>query len=175
MLLSADSTLAFPRSLVFSTYRDKLVDLVEFLPNIRSIQTQSRKEVDGKLELVNVWRGGGDIPGAARAVLSEDMLSWTDYATWNERDFTCEWRIETHSFTAAVSCAGKNRFVDVDGKTRLEIRGELKIDGKKIRAVPRLLASTVSKAVEDMLIKKITPNLISVSDGLRLYLEQHRS
>jgi len=175
MLLSADSTLAFPRSLVFSTYRDKLVELVEFLPNIRDIRIESRKEVDGKTELVNLWRGGGEIPAAARAVLSEDMLSWTDYASWDERDFTCSWRIKTHSFTEAVSCAGKNRFIDLDGQTKLEIRGELSIDGKKIRAVPRLLAGTVSKAVEDMLVKKITPNLISVSDGLRQYLEKHRA
>ena len=50
MLLSADSTLAFPRPLVFSTYRDHLVDLVEFLPNIRAIEVESKKEVDGKVE-----------------------------------------------------------------------------------------------------------------------------
>ena len=58
---------------------------------------------------------------------------------------------------------------------RLEIRGELNIDGKKIKGVPRLLAGSVSKAVEEMLVKKITPNLISVSDGLRRYLEKHAS
>src|SRR5258706_16482914 len=109
MLLSADSTLAFPRPLVFSTYRDHLVDLVEFLPNIRSIEIESRKEAGGRVEFVNLWRGGGDIPAAARAILSQDMLSWTDYASWNESDFTCAWRIETHSFTEAGSCGGTNR------------------------------------------------------------------
>jgi hypothetical protein len=149
--------------------------LVEYLPNIRSIKTESRKEIDGRVEFVNLWRGGGDIPAAARAVLSEDMLSWTDYASWDERAFTCDWRIETHSFTEAVTCGGTNRFIELDGKTRLEIRGELTIDGKKIKAVPRLLANRVGKAVEEILVKKITPNLISVSDGLRSYLEQHRS
>lgn len=171
MRLSADAALPFSRARVFSAYRDKLVELVEFLPNIRGIEERSRKDDGPRSEIVNVWRGGGDIPAAARAVLSEDMLNWTDYASWDESDFSCAWRIETHSFTEAVSCQGKNRFVETGSGTRLEIRGELGIDATKIRGVPRLLAKTVGKAVEDLLVKKITPNLISVSDGLRRYLE----
>lgn len=172
MLLSADATLPYARPVVFAAYRDHLVDLVEFLPNIRRIDVTSRKEDGTKTELVNEWHGGGEIPAAARAVLSENMLSWTDYAAWNEEEWTCAWRIETHSFTEAVSCGGKNRFVEVEGKTRLEIRGELTIEAAKIKGVPRLLAKTVGKTVEDFLVKKITPNLLSVSDGLRQYLER---
>ncbi|MFO0570042.1 MAG: hypothetical protein U0263_30645 [Polyangiaceae bacterium] len=173
MHLEADSTLAFPRPLVYATYRDKLVELVEFLPNIREIEVKSRKDDGKRVEFVNEWHGGGEIPAAARAVLSENMLSWTDYAKWNEDEWSCEWKIETHSFTEAVHCAGKNRFVEIDGKTRLEIRGELAIDGNKIKGVPKLLAKTVSRAVEDLLVKKITPNLLSVSDGLAKYLAKH--
>lgn len=171
MLLSADASLPFSRSVVFAAYRDHLVDLVEFLPNIRRIEIKSRKDDGDKTELVNEWHGGGEIPAAARAFLSESMLSWTDYASWSADDWTCAWRIETHSFTEAVHCAGKNRFAEVDGKTRLEIRGDLTIEASKIRAVPRLLAGRVATAVEDFLVKKITPNLLSVSDGLQKYLE----
>ena len=172
MELRADATLAFPRPIVFHTYRDSLVDLVEYLPNIRRIELKTRKDDGAKTEMVNEWHGGGEIPAAARAVLSENMLSWTDYASWDESDWSCAWRIETHSFTEAVRCAGKNRFVETDGGTRLEIRGALEIDGSKLKAVPRLLSKTVAKAVEDILVKKITPNLLSVSDGLRKYLER---
>lgn len=171
MQLSADAALPFPRPRVFSAYRDKLVELVEFLPNIRRIEERSREDDGPRSEIVNVWHGGGDIPAAARAVLSEDMLTWTDYASWDESEYTCAWRIETHSFTEAVSCQGKNHFIETQSGTRLEIRGELRVDATKIRGVPRLLAKTVGKAVEDLLVKKITPNLISVSDGLRRYLE----
>lgn len=174
MLLSADASLPFPRPVVFATYRDHLVDLVEFLPNIRRIEVKTRKDEGKRTELLNEWHGGGDIPAAARAFLSESMLSWSDYASWNEDDWTCSWRIETHAFTEAVSCAGKNQFVESDGKTRLEIRGELVIDGAKLKGVPKLLSKRVASAVEDILVKKITPNLLSVSDGLRQYLEQRR-
>lgn len=174
MLLSADASLPFPRPLVFATYRDHLVDLVEFLPNIRRIEVKTRKDEGKRTELLNEWHGGGEIPAAARAFLSESMLSWSDYASWNEDDWTCSWRIETHAFTEAVSCAGKNQFVESDGNTRLEIRGELVIDGARLKGVPKLLSKRVASTVEDILVKKITPNLLSVSDGLRQYLEQRR-
>lgn len=174
MDLSADASLLFPRDVVFSAYRDHLVDLVDFLPNIRRIEVKSRKDTDNVVELVNEWHGGGEIPAAARVVLSESMLSWTDYAEWNEAAYTCKWRIETHSFKDAVDCRGENRFIDVDGGTRLEIRGRLTIDAKKVKGVPKLLSKSVSKTVEDFLVKKITPNLIEVSGGLRRYLERQQ-
>jgi hypothetical protein len=172
MLISADAKLDFPRDVVFRTYRDDLVHFAEFLPNIRRIEVRSRENEDGVVKLVNIWHGGGEIPAAARMVLSESMLSWTDYANWRESDYTCEWRIETHSFKDAVDCKGNNRFIEVEGGTRLEIRGELEIDASKVKAVPKLLSKSVSKTVAEFLIKKITPNLIEVTDGLRRYLEK---
>ncbi|MCC6901647.1 MAG: hypothetical protein IT377_21930 [Polyangiaceae bacterium] len=174
MLLTADASLLFPRPVVFAAYRDHLADLVEFLPNIRRIEVERRQDRGSVTELLNQWHGGGEIPAAARAFLSESMLSWSDYATWNEAEWTCDWRIETHAFTEAVHCAGKNRFVEIDGGTRLEIRGELTIDGGKLKGVPKLLSKRVASTVEDLLVKKITPNLLSVSDGLQKYLEQKR-
>ncbi len=170
MKLTADCSLPYPLERVFLAYRDHLVDLVEFLPNIRRIDEKSRAQEGALTSIVNEWHGGGDIPSAARMVLTESMLSWTDYASWREDEKTCAWRIETHSFTEAVSCEGKNRFVETPEGTRLEIRGEIAIDATRIRGVPRLLSSSVSKTVEDFLVKKITPNLLSVSDGLTRYL-----
>jgi hypothetical protein len=160
---------------VFCVYRDRLVELVEFLPNIRRIEEKLREDLDGVTRIVNEWTGGGEIPSAARAVLSEGMLSWIDFATWNESDHTCQWRIETKSFREAVSCQGTSTFLEVPEGTRLEIRGQLEIDAAKIRGVPKLLAKRVGITVEDFLVKKITPNLLSVSDGLRRYLTKHQA
>lgn len=173
MQLEADAVLPFPRDLVFEAYRESLPELVEYLPNIRRIEVKERKEEGALVELVNEWHGGGEIPSAARMVLSDAMMSWTDYATWNGQEYTCAWRIETHSFTEAVSCSGKNRFIELsDSETRLEIRGSLEIDPAKVKGVPALLRGKVAKTVEDFLGKKITPNLIEVSDGLTRYLEK---
>ncbi len=171
MELRADANIPFPRDVVFAAYRDKLIDMLPYLPNVRAIEVRKREE-DGKVvKMLNFWKGGGDIPAAARAFVSEGMLSWLDYATWNEEAFTCDWKIEPQAFTEAITCVGNNKFI-VDGeKTKLEIRGEISIDPKKLKGIPGFLSGKVAKAVEELLISKIKPNLVSTADGLTKYLE----
>lgn len=171
MELKADAKFPFPREVVFKAYRDHIRELLPYLPNVRSIEIKSRDEADGKVNFVNVWLGGGDIPAVARAFVSEKMLSWDDIASWDERDFTCAWNIKTHAFSEAVDCKGKNRFLEDGAGTLLEIRGTIQIDGKKIPGVPGLLAGKVGKAVEDLLVSKIQPNLVSTAQGLAKFLE----
>ena len=172
MIVSTNTHIPFPRSLVYATYRDKLIELVPYLPNVRSIEVKSRRQEGGLIHFVNEWHGGGEIPVVARTVLSEGMLSWTDLATWNESEFTTEWRVKTHAFTEAVHCAGVHRFKEVDNGTLIETRGELVIDAKQLKGVPQLFAGTVGRTVEDFLSKKIAPNLLQVSEGVRHYLER---
>ncbi len=173
MDIRADARIPFPREIVFAAYRDEIVDLLPYLPNVRSIEIKSRKDDGNVVEFVNEWRGGGDIPAAIRAVLSEAVLAWTDYATWRADAMCCDWRTETHAFTDAVTCKGSNRFVaDGDGKTLLEIRGSLEIDAKKIRGVPSFFAGKVGRAVEEFLVGKIQSNLVETAKGLAKYLEE---
>ncbi len=171
MELSADAVLPFPRPMVFAAYRDELTSLLKYLPNVRKIEVLSREERDGIVTLHNVWHGGGEIPAAARAFLSEAMLTWDDHARWDEARWACNWRIATRSFTEAVRCEGENRFSEVEGGTRLEIRGVLSIDGSKVRGVPRLLAGKVASTVESFLADKIRPNLVETAASLRKHLE----
>lgn len=173
MELRTEATIDHPRDRVFRVYRDELPDLVPFLPNVRAIEVKSRKDAGSIVELVNVWRGGGEIPSALRAILSESVLSWTDYATWNEDDFTCTWRTETHSFQEAVDSRGKNRFVDL-GPDRMAIRieGRLDVDATKIPGVPKLVAGKVGKLLESFLVKQVADNLQEVARGVSRYLSQ---
>jgi streptomycin 6-kinase len=170
MDLRADTKLPFPRAVVFAAYRDRLQDMLAYLPNVRKIEVRSREEEGNVVRLVNFWQGGGEIPAAARAFVSEAMLSWLDYATWDAAAFTCAWRIEPGAMTEAITCKGLNTFAEVDGGTVMEIRGELVIDPKKLRGVPGFLAGTAAKAAEDLLASKIRPNLVSTADGVTKWL-----
>lgn len=172
MIISVNTYVPFPRPLVYATYRDKLAEIVSYLPNVRQIDIKSRREENGLIHFVNEWHGGGEIPHIARTILSETMLSWTDFATWNESNFTTAWRTETHVFTEAVNCTGKNSFFEKDGGTLIESRGQLIIDAKKIKNVPFLFVEPLGRAVEDFLGKTIEPNLQQVGEGVRLYLEK---
>jgi len=69
-------------------------DLLPYLPNIRRIEIKKREQEGSVVKFVNVWHGGGDIPTVARAFLSESMLAWTDFATWRQDAFECDWRFD---------------------------------------------------------------------------------
>jgi hypothetical protein len=174
MELKADVHIAFPRELVFSTYRDDITKLLPYLPNVRKIEVKSRTDDGSISKLVNEWHGGGEIPAAMRAVLSEAMLGWTDYATWDKDKLCVDWRTETHAFTEAVRCIGHNVFRDDGpGKTLVEMRGSLEIDAKKIKGVPGFLAGKIGRTVEEFLVGKIQPNLVETAKGVAKYLEEH--
>jgi hypothetical protein len=171
--ITVDSQIAFPRSVVYATYRDRLTELVAYLPNVRSLQLKSRQETDQQVRVVLEWHGGGDIPAAARVLLSEDLLTWTEYDVWHGQEFTVEWRIETHAYREAVFCAGKNRFLAQDDqRTLVESRGELRIDPSKIHGVPSFLIGQLVHLIEEVLAKTIEPNLVRMGQAVQTYLQQ---
>jgi hypothetical protein len=173
--LEVSVEIPYPREKVFTTYRDKLPDLVPFLPNVRGITVVSRDEEGPVIKLLNHWKGGGDIPSIVRKFLSENLLEWDDYATWRQESFTTEWRTVVPAFKEAVRAEGTNRFDDLGGtRTRLVIAGDLEVDARKIKGVPGLLAGTIGPAVEKFLVGSIKPNLIAVSKGVEKYLDQNR-
>lgn len=174
MELRAETTVPKPRDAVYRVNRDKLVELVPYLPNVRGIEVKSRVEkAPGVFELVNVWHGGGDVPAAVRSVLSESVLSWTDYAEWHESSWSCEWRSESHSFKNAVNSRGHNEFAEAGpGRTVIRIVGRLDVDASKIPGIPRLMAGTIGKLVEGFLVKQVQDNLAEVGRGVDRYLRE---
>lgn len=171
MEIKTDVSLSFPRARIFKTYRDRLEDLAPHLPNIRSIQVSSREDRPGEVHLVNEWAGGGDIPAVARAIVSESMLSWTDYATWKEGTFTVEWRTVVHAFPGALQSSGVNRFIETPTGARIEFRGELVCDASKVPGVPKLLARSLNGTLEKLFVSKIAENLAAVGLGVGKLLE----
>jgi hypothetical protein len=174
MKLDVSVEIPYPREKVFHTYRDKLPELVPYLPNVRGISVTSREDLGAITKLLNRWKGGGEIPALVRKFISDDLLEWDDHAIWNQNEFTTQWRTVVPAISEAVRAEGLNRFEDLGGRTRLVISGLLEVDAKKIKLVPRLLAGTIGPAVEKFLVGAIKPNLVAISKGLEKYLDAHR-
>lgn len=173
MEIKTDVTLSFPRERVFVTYRDRLEELLAYLPNIRGLEVKQREQRDGAVHLVNEWKGGGEVPSVARSFLSESMLGWTDHATWKQAEFVCEWRTEVHAFPGALESSGQNRFVELPGgRTRIEFRGQLVCDASRVPGVPRLLARSLNGTIEKIFVGKIQDNLVGVGAGIGKLLEK---
>lgn len=167
--------IAHPRERVFRTYRDHLVELVPFLPNVRSITLVSREDDGPTSRLLNLWKGGGELPAMVRKFVPDDLLQWEDHAVWHADRFTTEWRTVVPALKEAVRASGVNRFEAVsEQRTVLQISGTLEVDGARIRGVPRLLAGTVGTAVEGFLTASIRPNLLAISAGVEKFLSSGR-
>jgi len=118
MRLDVSIDMPFSRSAIYAVYRDKLPDLVPYLPNVRGISVTSRTD-EGKIsKLVNRWKGGGDIPAAVRKFLSEDLLEWDDHATWDESKYETYWRTIVPAFKDAVDASGTNFFEELARRRR---------------------------------------------------------
>lgn len=172
MIFAVDAHIPFPQPLVYQTYRDKLLELLPYMSNVQRIEPRSARQEQGRLLCSNDWYGGGEIPAMARAFINEQMLSWTEHNIWDDHDYSVRWRIETHAFTEAVTCSGKNYFHAQGETTRVENRGELVIQAHKLVGVPDFLKPQVAALVEELLGHKIGPNLRQMGEGVRQYLEK---
>lgn len=170
--IAVDLQMPFSRSLVYATYRDKLPELGASLPNVRSLQLKSRQETEQQVRLELEWRGGGDIPAAARKLLNENLFNWTEYDVWDNHTFTVDWRIETHAYREAVLLAGLNRFLDNGDRTVVENRGLLKVDLSALQGIPSFLLDQMVHWVERLLARKIELNLVQMGQNVQQYLEQ---
>ena len=172
MNIESEATIAHPRAEVFRAYRDKLPEIAAYIPDIREIIVHSREDDGSRVHLHNEWVADTEIPRAIRAIVRPEHLRWDDFAVWHEDRWYCAWRLETRAFSDAVSCEGRNTFVD-DGRggTRVKLSGALSLDLNKVRGVPRIGARTMGTMLEKFVVAMITPNLQKVNAALQPYLD----
>ena len=167
-------TVAHDRQTVFSTFRDELTELIPHLPDVKNIEVKEREEADeSTVKVTNLWEAEPEeIPRLARAFIKPEMLKWTDFATWRQDEWECDWEMEVGFLSDAVTCKGTTRYVEKgEGETEVVITGELEVDAAKIPGVPRLGAGRIGSAVENFVVRLITPNLTNINRGLESYLE----
>ncbi|MFU8806822.1 MAG: DUF2505 family protein [Bradymonadaceae bacterium] len=169
--INISDEIAYDRKTVFETFRDHLTELLPYLPTVENITVEKREEEDGQVDIVNLWKASGEeVPRIAQAFIKPDMLQWHDYATWKNETWTCHWEMKVGFLPGAVTCKGTTRYDEKNGKTKIIMDGDLKVDASKIPGVPRLVAGRVGDAVEGFVVKLITPNLTEVNRGMEKYL-----
>ncbi len=173
MKFQSSQVIPFPVDEVFVLVRDRLQDLVPYLPNVVKIVTESREETDGKVVTVrNRWYGKADIPRAVVKLVDPEKIAWLDTATWVSEEKVCRWEIQPMFFRENVSCSGVNRYLAEGDRTRLEITGDLTVQTRGVPGVPRLLAGKLSGQVEKFIVKLLTPNLDSLAKGVTQFLQK---
>ena len=173
MDIIVDSKIPYPRERVYSTLRDHMPDLAQFLPNVESITVKERNEpAPGVVDLVNLWKAARtEIPAVARPFVDQSKLNWLDRAHWTASDWTCAWSLEVGFMPERVKCSGKTTYEE-DGplSTRMRLRGPLVLDLKGL--LPGLIARTATPSVEAFIVKLVQPNFAKTVDAVNRYLAQ---
>ena len=171
--IRADVVLYHPRQTVYVTYRDRLEDLVPYLPNIDEVEVLESERDGSELHVTNRWTASAPIPKIARRVIRPEMLSWRDFAVWHDDEWCCEWQIENPLLPKQVRVEGRNTFVEESsGRCRFEIRGQLEIDGAGLPGVPAPLGRRIAPHIERFVVALIEPNLVKTADGVGRFLAE---
>ncbi len=172
MKFNVTDEIPFERELVFSTHRDKLEDLLPYLPNVDSIEVQERVEEGDVVRLTNLWSGASsDVPAVVRSVLRPEHLTWTDRATWDHEKWQAQWNITINALPEAVSARGTTTFIDESGETLVRIEGEFLIHPERIPGVPAFVAKRAVPPLERFVVSLLQPNLRRSNQAVQQYLE----
>jgi hypothetical protein len=174
--LKTSDVVQAPVDQVFQVARDELPKLVPYLPNIGRIEVRERTESGpSKIRIVNRWHAKAEIPAAAAKFVSQDLLSWEDTAEWDADKKSVTYELKSFVSAEIFRARGTNTFIrESDGTTRLEVDVEVDLKPEKVPGVPRLLASMVKPAVEELIKKILTPNLTSLAKGLNGYFTNQK-
>lgn len=177
MKLDARDQMAHAREVCWTTYRDELPELADHLPNVTSIEMLSRETpADGVVKLVNKWHADGEVPAVASRFITRDMVNWTERVTWDENTWICTWEIEPAFFTKYVTVRGATEYLRAGpDRCEIHIQGELSVDVRGMRGVPRILAGRVNKAAEKFIGALILPNMRRLNRSVGKVLDQRGS
>lgn len=174
MKFSLVDEIAHPRDLVYSTHRDKLVELVPYLPNVSSVVIESRLEESGLIKLVNKWTGtSDDIPAPLRPLIKPENLTWIDRASWDQGRWRTDWEITISALPEAVTARGFNTFLEEGGETVIQMNGEFLIHPDKVPGVPAFVARTAAPAIERFVVGLLQPNLRRSNQAVQQYIDDH--
>ena len=172
MRLESTEIINRPVEEVYKLVRDDLAKLVPYMPNVEKIDVKKRSEKNGKVEIINHWYAKAEIPSLIKKFINPDLLSWKDYATWDDERYCVDFKLESTLGKDLYDCTGTNTFkAKGKGKTELKISCEIYIHADRVPGVPRILASKVLPAVEGLIEKILAPNLTSLGKGLNNYFD----
>jgi len=166
-----------PPDRVLGMLRDRLTDLVHYLPAITTIEELERTtEEDGNTRIVNLWQGNRKlVPTLAKPFVTKSMLKWEDHAHWLNDKREVLWRFEPMRFNKVFTCVGHNYLLELeDGNSMLRMTGDLNVFPENIPGISRRMAKRLGPKIAPWAIEKIKPNLMQVPLALQAFFEEER-
>lgn len=174
MKFSLVDEIPHPRDVVFATHRDKLVELVPYLPNVASVIVEERVADGDVVRLLNLWTvASSDVPAAIRGLLRPEHLTYHDRAAWDGARWRTDWEITITALPEAVTARGFNTFLDEGGETVIQMNGEFVIHPDRLPGVPTFVARAAAPALEKFVVGLLQPNLKKSNQAVQQYIDDH--
>jgi hypothetical protein len=175
MNIMVKTNIPFPIESVFLAMRDELPELVQYMPNVQSLEILKRETTDtGNISILNKWTSATEIPKVVRSFIPKDKTYWLDRALWSNDRKTAEWELDMGFMSERINCTGTTSFHVVDSNiTEMRVQGNLDLDLKGL--VPRLILRKTTSAVERFVRVLVQPNFEKTSDALISYLQSQES
>ncbi len=165
-------TVRFPLDVTWPIYRNEVPNLIHLLPNIERIDVEKREEFDGGVNTVLWWHAKAKLPGPAAKLVSKDLFSWVDTATWLDADHHVDYVLTMPELSDAVRVTGRNSFVADGPRTRIRLFGTIHTDMDKIKIVPKILLKSIVPTIQAFAVRLTKPNFDELNRGVEKYLDQ---
>jgi len=175
MEFEVTDVIAYPLDTVFPTFRDKLVEMSAFYPNIEEVRVEQREEKGDEVRQVATWVAKAQLPGPLEKLVPQTSRRWLDNAVWHNAEHYVSWRIEPAMFAEATSLTGETRFTASTDMTRVTMKGRLDIDPRKIKGVPAIVAKRLLPTIEKFVSSTIKKNFMDGNRNTEKYLAAQKS
>ncbi len=153
----------------FKLLRDEMTALVPFMPDTESIEVVERHEEEGEVRLVNRWRvSNKGVPGPLQKVITPELLSWLDHATWRSDTLAGTWRLEATG-GALYSCTGVTAVSARGEHATLSITVDLEVYPERIPGVPSFVAKALRSQIEKFLGDLLSQNMRQLAQSITHY------
>ncbi|MBM4292253.1 MAG: hypothetical protein FJ138_13130 [Deltaproteobacteria bacterium] len=153
----------------FTLLRDEMTALVPFMPDTDSIEVLERHEGDGEVRLVNRWRANNKaVPGPLQKIITPEVLSWLDHATWRADTLEGAWRLEAAG-GALYSCTGVTAVSPRGAQATLSITVDLEVYPERLPGVPSFVAKALRSQIEKFLGDLLGQNMRQLAQSINQY------
>lgn len=167
--------IAYPLAVVFPTFRDKVVEMSAFYPNIETVRIERREAKGDEIHQVATWLAKAQLPGPFEKLVPPTSRRWRDDAVWHNAEHYVSWRIEPAMFAEATTLSGETRFSGSSEVTRVTMKGRLDIDPRKIKGVPAIVAKRLVPMIEKFVSATIKKNFTTGNRHTENYLAAQKN
>ncbi len=174
MDFSYDAMIGGPVDRVLELLRDRLTDLVPYLPTVDSISERERGVEGDRIRIINDWQGNSrSVPMFAKPFVTKAMTAWHDVAEWDLAARSIKWEFVPNKFRNLYTCEGTNYLEEIEGQTRLQINGSLVIHPEHL-PMPRRMAKRFAPRIAKWAVGKVRPNLLEIPKAVQAFFDEER-